>query len=793
MQSLKIAERIILVLAVPLLAMLGFFSLSVMEQWDRVNKADQVIPFVSLSDSAAGLIHELQKERGLSVALLASAGKSEARENVKAQRHNTDDKFVAFKQKIQALKTQALNENVAKNLEGVSVILDTLPGHRAKVDLLQPTVAQNLSFYSQTIKSMILMVASASKEIDKNSLATQLNAYRSLMLLKEYAGIERATGAALIATATYDPDRYKSYVEITSRQNEIQSEFEVFSNDEQKQIIAEITQSTHTKDLLGMREKIYESSKTIKIEGVSPMDWWRATTGRIENLRIVETKFAEKLSQFAKNESHSAHSVLLWSSVLNISFILIAFILVYLIGVSISRPISLSAKTIDAIARGDENIDVPKAMPKRSEIGRISNALKTFVDLLQDRKKQADERLRFEKDQDNARRSILLKMAEQVQTATDSGMQQIVDGSNEVFSKVEQMRDTLRAVHHSSSEAANIAQSTQELNSQATMLSEQVSQAIGEIAEQVNKGSSLTREAVERAESSKETIDNLARSAKDIGEIVSVITSIAEQTNLLALNATIEAARAGEAGRGFAVVAQEVKTLATQTAKSTDQISQKVSEIQTTTQRAVTSLSNIAIAIEQLDGVTTAIAAAMEEQRSASESFTISVRGTNDAVGEVASRMSDIALSIDQTSSFAEMVTNVAENMRGSSQRLKNDIPQIVRTATQKAEQREYDRYSSEMNIDVDINGQVSKIQLMDISKAGAKLKGGDTLKLGDKITMHLPSGRKVHSNVAWVQNGFFGLTFNEAQVSADELKQLGQKLTSRGRLTDVAINDHAA
>jgi methyl-accepting chemotaxis protein len=793
MQSLKIAERIILVLAVPLLAMLGFFSLSVMDQWGRVNKADQVIPFVSLSDSAAVLIHELQKERGLSVALLASGGKSEARDNVKAQRHITDDKFVAFKQKIQILKSQVLNENVAKSLDEVSITLDTLPGHRAKVDLLQATVAQNLSFYSQTIKSMILMVASASKEIDKNSLASQLNAYRSLMLLKEYAGIERATGAALIGTATYDPDRYKAYVEITARQNEIQSEFVVFANDEQKQLLTEVSQSSQTKDLLAMREKIFESAKTIKIDGVTPMDWWRTTTGRIDSLRGVESKLAEKLESYAINESQGAHSVLLWSTLLNISFILIAFVLVYVIGVSISRPISVSAKTIDAIARGDENIDVPKAMPKRSEIGRISNALKTFVDLLQDRKKQADERLRFEKDQDNARRSILLKMAEQVQTATDSGMQQIVDGSNEVFSKMEQMRDSLRAVHHSSSEAANIANSTQELNGQATMLSEQVSQAIGEIAEQVNKGSSLTREAVERAESSKETIDNLARSAKDIGEIVSVITSIAEQTNLLALNATIEAARAGEAGRGFAVVAQEVKTLATQTAKSTDQISQKVNEIQTTTQRAVTSLSNIAIAIEQLDGVTTAIAAAMEEQRSASESFTISVRGTNDAVGEVASRMSDIALSIDQTSSFAEMVTNVAENMRGSSQRLKNDIPQIVRTATQKAEQREYDRYSSEMNIDVDINGQVSKIQLMDISKAGAKLKGGDSLKLGDKITMHLPSGRKVHSNVAWVQNGFFGLTFNEAQVSADELKQLSQKLTSRGRLTDVAINDHAA
>jgi methyl-accepting chemotaxis protein len=793
MQSLKIVERIFLVVTIPLLAMIGFFTLSVTEQMERANSTDKVVPFVALSSETAAFIHELQKERGLSVALLASGGKAEARENVKAQRVITEERLMRFQEKVKVLKTDVLNQKIASTLDEVSKKIDDLIAHRLRVDQLQATVGQNVSFFSQLIQSMISMVASSSQEVEKNTLASQLNAYRALMLLKEYSGIERATGAALVGTASYDPDRYKAYVEVVARQFEIKNEFEVFANSQQLALLEEVMQSPETKALLEMREKLFESSKTIKIEGVSPKDWWTNTTARIDALRKVEVASADMLSVYAKKESEHAHNVLFWSTAINIGMILLAVGFVYFVGTSISRPISRSARTIDAIARGDDHIECPQAMPKRSEIGRISNALKTFVDLLQERKKQAEERLRYEKDQDNARRTILLKMAEQVETATDSGMAQIVQGSDAVFSKVEQMRDTLRTVHRSSSEAANIAQSTQELNGQATMLSEQVAQAIGEIAEQVNKGSSLTRDAVEKAESSRITIDNLARSAKDIGEIVSVITSIAEQTNLLALNATIEAARAGEAGRGFAVVAQEVKTLATQTAKSTEQISQKVNEIQSTTQQAVTSLSNIAESIEQLDGVTTAIAAAMEEQRSASESFTISVKGTNDAVIEVSLRMNDIASSLTQTTSFAEMVTHVAEEMRASSQNLKRDIPQIVRDATQKAEQREDDRFSSESPISLEINGVQKTYTLKDISKNGAKIQGGEGFKAGDKVLIHLPSGRKYHTNVVWIRDGSFGVVLSEGQISSDDLSKLGQNIISRGRLTGGPLKERAA
>ena len=181
----------------------------------------------------------------------------------------------------------------------------------------------------------------------------------------------------------------------------------------------------------------------------------------------------------------------------------------------------------------------------------------------------------------------------------------------------------LEAVRAAFDETARAAEGSRAMSEAAGLLSDQVIRAVMEISEQMRRGNRLGREAVERANASRATIDALTKAADQIGDIVTVINQIAEQTNLLALNATIEAARAGEAGRGFSVVASEVKTLATQTGQSTEQIGAKVGEIQSTTREVVASLAGVAEIIDQLSGVTEQVSAAIEQQRGASENFAI--------------------------------------------------------------------------------------------------------------------------------------------------------------------------
>ena len=242
------------------------------------------------------------------------------------------------------------------------------------------------------------------------------------------------------------------------------------------------------------------------------------------------------------------------------------------------------------------------------------------------------------------------------------------------------------------------------MNEAAGQLSDQVIRAVAEISEQMRRGSGLGREAVARANASRATIDALAKAADQIGDIVTVINQIAAQTNLLALNATIEAARAGEAGRGFSVVASEVKTLATQTGKSTEQIGAKVAEIQSTTREVVASLASVAEAIDQLSDVTESVSAAIEQQRAATENFAVSAHESSAAVSDVAGRMAGIADMVQHSRTTAQEVSAVAAAMQSTSQILCREIPDIVRKAV-KADLREFPRYDVNLTARLEYDG----------------------------------------------------------------------------------------
>jgi methyl-accepting chemotaxis protein len=310
------------------------------------------------------------------------------------------------------------------------------------------------------------------------------------------------------------------------------------------------------------------------------------------------------------------------------------------------------------------------------------------------------------------------------------------------------------------------------MNQAAGQLSDQGMQAIVEIAEQVRRGSGLGREAVMRANASRTTIDALSKAANQIGEIVTVIDRIAAQTNLLALNATIEAARAGEAGRGFSVVASEVKTLATQTGKSTERIGAKIAEIQSTTREVVVSLSGVAEAIDQFSNVTESVSVAIEQQRAATESFAVSARETSAAVSDVAGRMIDIADMVERSRTTAQDVSAVAADMQATSQSLCREIPEIVRNAV-KADLREFPRYEVNFSARIEANGAIVEVFVHDVSEGGARIAAVDRLSVGNEIALTFPGMKKIAGRI--VRNGEYdcGVCFTPARLRPEELRDL--------------------
>jgi methyl-accepting chemotaxis protein len=207
---------------------------------------------------------------------------------------------------------------------------------------------------------------------------------------------------------------------------------------------------------------------------------------------------------------------------------------------------------------------------------------------------------------------------------------------------------------------------------------EQLSASIAEISRQVSESTTVARAAVEQAEQTNNEVNALAEAAQRIGDVVKLINNIAGQTNLLALNATIEAARAGEAGKGFAVVASEVKSLATQTAKATDEIAAQVTAIQGATSSAVKAIQDIGGTIVRVNQIAAAIAAAVEEQGAATREIARNVQHVSVGTIEVSTNIAGVSQAANETGSAAAEVHASASTLAQLSDALRSGFDRFV-------------------------------------------------------------------------------------------------------------------
>jgi PAS domain S-box-containing protein len=226
------------------------------------------------------------------------------------------------------------------------------------------------------------------------------------------------------------------------------------------------------------------------------------------------------------------------------------------------------------------------------------------------------------------------------------------------------------AVHASNESSANVGG--------AASATEELSQSIIEIGQQLNRTAEVVRMAVGEAQASNQNINALAQTAEEIGDVTKLIRNIAEQTNLLALNATIEEARAGEAGRGFAVVASEVKSLAMQTAKATEDISRQILEVQNSTGNAVEAIGQITHRMREIDNHTSAVAASVQQQNAATGEILHNVASAADGAKLIVSVLSEVASATTETQQSAQKVFTASLSVEEAAAEIRSEVENFL-------------------------------------------------------------------------------------------------------------------
>ena len=254
----------------------------------------------------------------------------------------------------------------------------------------------------------------------------------------------------------------------------------------------------------------------------------------------------------------------------------------------------------------------------------------------------------------------------------------VLHSSGEFESAARNLMETARSTAHLSKASANASTQASEHVRNAAAASEELTSSIAEISRRVQESNGIAASAVQQAVATDARMADLSKAGDRIGDVVKLITSIAEQTNLLALNATIEAARAGEAGRGFAVVAQEVKNLAGQTAKATDEISSHIVNMQSATRESVAAIKAIGQTIEQINDIATSIAAAVEQQGAATEEIAKSVQAAASVTTEVAANVGDVASGANRTGETSDEIFKSAQVLSGESLHLQAEVGRFL-------------------------------------------------------------------------------------------------------------------
>lgn len=675
MRKITLFYRIILLFAFALLPILYFGGVQLYTAHQGKNEAVLVATLAEVAPIFSDLTHALQTERGLSAGVLGSVNASLV-DRLKEQRVEADARIEKYRA-VATIVARTKNLDLLNYaVEKINTQLTYLEKVRKNVDQGKTTVAEVVQYFSHTIDKVMIGIHQIRRLTDDTKLYRNLSAYYSHLLFTEAAGLEQAMGAVGFGAGAFDNDTFLEFVSHGERQHSLYDIIVGYSTPEQVEFLDQFYAQASMKGFASKRKTSIANTidkKDLPYDGTS---WWQASSKRVGDLKAVETRLADDLIAVAHARAHQQKHQFLLVQFSILLILLVGAVAMFFIVRSVTRPVAALLGDANKLAEGDTQVSFANAKGT-DEVGQITTAVLRFRDNI-------SEQLKL-REQSDAAREKDVKRQEAVEQLVKDFRGEVEFALNSVDGEADQMRGTAKSLSDVASnttdkaKSATNASNTTSDNVQAVAKATiELTSSVEDIAARVRDTKQIVNQAANSTKQTNDKVNTLHSAAQKIGEVISIIQEIAEQTNLLALNATIEAARAGEAGKGFAVVASEVKNLASQTSRATEEISAHVVSIQESTGDTVSAISEIADQMATVDEFTSSISTALDQQNHAANEINSNVTRAADGTSELTLVVDGVTEAAGQTNKSADEVLEASEALAGQAQKLRGTVSNFL-------------------------------------------------------------------------------------------------------------------